>query len=133
MKITTRWATPKIDRPDQLDDVVWAMRYLAQMLDDDGRTEQWLGVALGLVPRLDSHARKRLLTAPWPETLRDSVSWSTTALGTLAQPELAHSSWPRRDPLLVELLERPASVVKRPRPPASSLVRSAEPPLVAHP
>ena len=111
LDLTTRWVTPKIDRPDQLDDVVWAMRYLAQMLDDDGRTEQWLGVALDLVPRLDPHDRERLLTAPWPETLRDSVSWSTTALGTLAQPELAHSSWPRRDPLLVELLERPAPVV----------------------
>lgn len=111
LDLTSRWVPPKMDRPDELDDVVWAMRYLAQMLNDDDRTERWLGFALGLVSRLDPHHRERLLIAPWPEALRDSVSWNTAALGALAQPELAHGGWPRRDPLLIELLERPAPLV----------------------
>ncbi|GAB5014923.1 hypothetical protein MAHJHV65_16550 [Mycobacterium avium subsp. hominissuis] len=110
LDLTSQWVTPKMERPDQLADVVWAIRYLAGRLDDDGLGEQWLGFALDLIWRLDPHDRERLLMAPWPEVLRDSVSWSTTALGALARPELAHGGWPRRDPLLVELLERPAPV-----------------------
>jgi len=44
--------------------------------------------------------------------VRRTATATHTACAAIPRvPELAHSSWPRRDPLLVELLERPASVV----------------------
>jgi hypothetical protein len=108
LSITMRWVTPKADRPDEFADVVWALWYLAQRLDDAQQTEDWQSFILNLVPRLGPYDRELLLEARWPETLRSSVSWNTAALTALAEPELAHGGWPRRDPLLTELLERPA-------------------------
>ncbi|MDO3402668.1 hypothetical protein QWI29_21705 [Mycolicibacterium neoaurum] len=114
LDITSRWVTPKIDRPDELDDVVSAMVYLARRLDDEDQTEQWLRVALGLVPKLSPFDRERVLTDSWPETLCESELWTAAAVGALAEPELADRGWPRRDPLMMELLERPGPMVDVP-------------------
>jgi hypothetical protein len=108
LTIAAGWARTYADRPDRLSGVARALWQLARQLDDAELTHDWQSVVLDLVPRLDPHDREDLLTLPWPEALRDSASWHTCALGALAEPELTDGGWPRRDPLLAELLERPA-------------------------
>jgi hypothetical protein len=116
LTIAAGWARTYAERPDRLIHVARALRQLARQLDNAQLSRDWQSVVLDLIPRLDPHDREDLLTLPWPEALRDSVAWHTSALSALAEPELAHGGSPRRDPLLAELLERPARLTDVPLP-----------------
>ena len=103
------WVTTYADKPDPdiLDLTIWALRDLAQELDDPATTSGWFSIALAYRANPRPHDRQRLLKAWWPDELRIHPAWVTTALATAAAPELADYYNQRHEPLLQELMDRP--------------------------
>ena len=109
LPIVFGWVTTYADKPDPdiLDLAIWALRSLAQELDDPSTSTGWFSIALAYVGKCRPHDRQRLLTAWWPDELRTHPAWVTTALATAAAPELADYYNQRHEPLLQELMDRP--------------------------
>ncbi len=93
--------------PDILESAIWALRSVADDLDDQSQATRWFSVALACVDKCRPHDRERLLTAWWPDELHDHPAWTRTALATAADPELADYYNQRREPLLQALMDRP--------------------------
>jgi len=106
LPIVASWAQAYIDDPDVLEDALWALRCLADMLDDQRQVLGWHSHALSLVHRLRPHDREWMLTSSWPLPLRAHPAWSRAALGALASRELADYFNVRNDPLLAALLDQ---------------------------
>ena len=103
------WMATYADKPDPdiLEQAIWALRSLAQDLGDPARVTGWFSVALAYVSKCRPSDRERLLTAWWPDELRDHPAWTRAALATAADPELADYYNQRHEPLLQELMDRP--------------------------
>jgi hypothetical protein len=103
------WVTTYADKPDPdiLELAIWALRDLAQELDDPATASGWFSIALAYAGKCRPHDRQRLLKAWWPDELRIHPAWVTTALATAAAPELADYYNQRHEPLLQELMDRP--------------------------
>ncbi|PZS09136.1 MAG: hypothetical protein DLM64_11120 [Solirubrobacterales bacterium] len=109
LPIVCGWVVTYADKPDPdiLDLAVWALRSLAQDLDDPAQVTQWFSVALAYVGKCGPYDSQRLLTAWWPDKLRAHPAWTTAALATAATPELADYYNQRHEPLLRELMDQP--------------------------
>jgi hypothetical protein len=109
LPIVFGWVTTYADKPepDVLDLALWALRDLAEKLDDQPTVTAWFSIALAYTGKCRPHDRQRLLTAWWPDELRTHPAWVTTALATAAAPELADYYNQRHEPLLQELMDRP--------------------------
>jgi len=114
LPIVATWAHAYIDDPDVLEDALWALRCLADKLDDQRQALGWHSHALSLVHRLRPHHREWMLTSSWPPPLRAHPAWSRAALGALASRELADYFNVRNDPLLEALLDQPAPLAEAP-------------------
>ncbi len=114
LPIVASWAQAYIDDPDVLEDALWALRCLADMLDDQRQVLGWHSHALSLVHRLRPHDREWMLTSSWPLPLRAHPAWSRAALGALASRELADYFNVRNDPLLAALLDQPGPLATVP-------------------
>ncbi len=90
-----------------LESAVLALRALARDLDDPVEATAWLRIALSHIGKCSPSARRRLLTAWWPEELRAAPDWTHAALATAASPELTDYYNQRRDPVLAALMDRP--------------------------
>ncbi len=92
--------------PDVLEQALWALRSLADNLDESQVTE-WFSVALAYVGQCGPYGRERLLTAWWPDELRSHTAWTRAALATVASPELIDYYNQRHEPLLQALMDWP--------------------------
>ena len=109
LPIVYGWVVIYADKPDPdiLDLAIWALRSLAQDLDDPTQVTEWFGIALAYAGKCGPYDRQRLLTAWWPDELRTHPAWTTAALATAAAPELADYYNQRHEPLLQEFMDRP--------------------------
>jgi hypothetical protein len=109
LPIVFAWVTTYADKPDPdiLDVAIWALRDLAQELDDPATVTGWFSIALAYTGKCRPYDRQRLLTAWWPDELRTHPAWIRTALATAAAPELADYYNQRHEPLLQEFMDRP--------------------------
>ena len=89
LPIVCGWVVTYADKPDPdaLDLALWALRSLADNLDNPSLVSQWYGVALAYVGKCRPHDSQRLLTAWWPDELRAHPAWTRAALATAAAPE----------------------------------------------
>ena len=93
--------------PDILELAIWALRSVADRLEDRSKVTAWFSVALVYVGRCGPYDRERLLTAWWPEELHHHPAWTTAALATVAAPELADYYNQRHQPLLQAFMDQP--------------------------
>jgi hypothetical protein len=109
LPIVVRWVITyaTADKPDALEPALWALRALADGLDDDAQAVRWYRVALTYLGGCRLHDRQHLLTAWWPDELRDHPAWTQAALATAAIPELVDYYNQRREPLLEALFDHP--------------------------
>ena len=117
LPVVTGWIGTYGGKPDAqgtLDSAIWALRVLARTLDDEAQVAQWLGVALRYVGRCLPYDRERLLTAWWPDELRDHPAWASAALATAASPELIDYYNQRREPVLQALMDEPWLIAAAP-------------------
>jgi hypothetical protein len=103
------WARVYAAQPGSriLESAVRALRSLTRDLEDPAQATAWLRAALSYIGKCDPVARRRLLTASWPEELRTDPAWTRAALATAASPELADYYNQRGDPVLAALMDRP--------------------------
>ena len=96
LPIVTAWVITyaKADEPDALEPALWALRALADSLEDDAQAIRWYKVALAQVGGCRPHDRENLLTAWWPDEVREHPAWTWAALATAASPELVDSLQP---------------------------------------
>ena len=115
LQLVAAWLVAYKDTdPGVVEDAIWSLRALASMIDDDENATAWHGVALMYVSYCHPHDRERLLTARWPEELRNHNAWVTAALETAASPELVDYYNQRREPLLSALMDRPRLIAHNP-------------------
>ena len=117
LPIVTAWVITyaKADEPDALEPALWALRALADSLEDDAQAIRWYKVALAQVGGCRPHDRENLLTAWWPDEVREHPAWTWAALATAASPELVDYYNQRREPLLEALFDRPQLLADIPR------------------
>jgi hypothetical protein len=117
LPIVARWIVTYADKPeaqDTLDSAIWALRVLAQALDDEAKVMQWLRVALLYVGRCMPYDRERLLTAWWPDELRNHPAWASAALATAASPDLIDYYNQRSEPVFQALMDDPGLIANVP-------------------
>jgi hypothetical protein len=100
--------------PDILDLAIWALRSLASDLAEPSQVTGWFGAALAYVGQCRPYDRERLLTAWWPDDLRDHRAWTRAALATAADPDLADYYNQRHEPLLQAFMDRPQLLAEVP-------------------
>ncbi|MGH3171790.1 MAG: hypothetical protein ACRDN0_38760, partial [Trebonia sp.] len=116
LPIVVRWVITyaTVDESDALEPALWALRALADSLEDDAQAVRWYRVALTYLGACRPHDRQHLLTAWWPDELRDHPAWTQAALATAASPELVDYYNQRREPLLAALFDHPLLVADIP-------------------
>lgn len=116
LPIVLGWMRTYADKPDPdvLERAIWALYSLASDLGDPSQATAWYGVALAHVDQCRPHDRERLLTAWWPDELRDHPAWTKAALATAADPELIDYYNQRHEPLLQEFMDRPRLITDVP-------------------
>jgi hypothetical protein len=109
LPIVHRWVVTYADEPDPdvLELAIWALRSLASNLDDPSQVTGMFSIALAYVGKCRPYDRERLLTAWWPDELRDHPAWTRAALATAADPELADYYNQRHEPLLQAFMDQP--------------------------
>jgi hypothetical protein len=118
LPIVYGWVATYADKPDPDPDIlelaIWELRSLAHDLAEPSQVTRWFSVALAYVPKCRSYDRQRLLTAWWPDELRDHPAWTRAALVTAADPELIDYYNQRYEPLLQAFMDRPQLLIDVP-------------------
>jgi hypothetical protein len=117
LPIVVRWIVTYGDKPearDTLDSAIWALRVLARALEDETQVARWLGVGLLYVGRCLPHDRERLLSAWWPDELRNRPAWTSAALATAASPDLIDYYNQRSEPVFRALMDEPGLIASAP-------------------